>query len=102
MKTLKTTIVLTILFASFNLSAQEEGGMGIAKKKMKWMDADKDGVVTLEEMKVFYKDKKRPNGKPYYPETLFLGTDKDGDGMITVEEFASGVDWKLAKSRKKD
>uniref|UniRef100_A0A7S1H5P0 peptidylprolyl isomerase n=1 Tax=Thalassionema nitzschioides TaxID=33649 RepID=A0A7S1H5P0_9STRA len=47
------------------------------------IDEDKDGKITKEEMTAFF----TKQGAPEIPEGLWESEDKDGDGVVTWEEF---------------
>ena len=66
------------------------------------MDADKNKTVSLEEMQAFFKGKKDKKGRPMNAENIFLGTDANDDGKVTLEELKKGVNWKKVNAKNKN
>ncbi|UMB54031.1 hypothetical protein MKD41_00805 [Lutibacter sp. A64] len=99
MKILKAVLLIVFLAAISNVNAQDKTK---AEKKLKWMDKDKNGTVSLEEMKIFYKGKTNKKGEPLKVDLMFLGLDKNNDEQITLEELKQPIDWKLAKQKSKE
>ncbi|WP_218841803.1 CREC-EF hand family protein [Winogradskyella ursingii] len=63
------------------------------------VDTDSNFKVTLEELSAYYKGKTNSQGKPVNAEFQFYGHDKDEDGIILLEEFASKIDLDLAQRK---
>ncbi|UMB61740.1 hypothetical protein MHL31_05915 [Lutibacter sp. A80] len=99
MKILKAVLLILFFAAIPNVKAQDKAK---AEKKLKWMDKDKNGAVSLEEMKMFYKGKTNKKGGPIKVDLMFLGLDKNNDGKLVLEELQQKVDWKLAKQKSKE
>lgn len=72
-----------------------------AKNKFKKINTDKNDFISEKEWEDFYKGKKNKKGKLLRGDFMFLGTDRDNDKKITLEEMIKGVDKDLAKSRMK-
>lgn len=98
MKLLKGSVLLLLLFAVTNISAQEITEK--VKKKFDRIDNDKNGSVELAEMNVFKKHKTNKNGQ-LKGEMFFFGLDKNEDNKVTIEEFAMKPNWKLAREKAK-
>ena len=99
MKLLKPTLLITCLLTLTSVSAQDSKEK--AAKKLKWMDTDKNGSVSKDEMIAFHKGKKDKKGRPVKAEDIFIGTDHNNDGKITVDEFEQKIDWNKVKELKK-
>ncbi|WP_303317246.1 EF-hand domain-containing protein [Flavivirga abyssicola] len=66
------------------------------------MNTNGDNVISKSEWVKYQEAKAKKLGKPAKNVNLkFLGTDKDNDGKITIQELLLDVDWKLAKQRQK-
>jgi Ca2+-binding EF-hand superfamily protein len=101
MNILKFTLVFIAFLSFTQINAQDAKTKAKAEKKMRWMDKDKNGSVSLDEMKTFYEGKKNKKGEPMEAEDVFVGTDADGDGKVTIEELSKGINWKLVNQKKK-
>ncbi|WP_111707585.1 EF-hand domain-containing protein [Lutibacter citreus] len=62
------------------------------EKSFERMDVNQDGVVVIDEMVKFFKNKKNKNGKEIKAKKLFKFRDKNKDGKITIEEFLNSID----------
>jgi Ca2+-binding EF-hand superfamily protein len=71
-----------------------------AEKKMQWMDKDLDGAISKTEMLAFYEGKKDKKGRSIKAGDIFVGTDHNNDGKITVDELQKKVNWKKANKSK--
>ncbi len=71
------------------------------QKRFEKIDKDSDGKISKEELTKFLDGKTNKKGEPKDANLEFLGGDHDGDGAITLEEYAKGINWKLAKQRQK-
>ena len=83
--------IVSYLFSSFGIAAEEEKKKSDKKSKktpaerFQWLDKDKDGGVTLEEIKVNLYWKKQPEAAA----KMFKNRDKDADGKLSKEEFVA-------------
>ncbi|SDW92436.1 EF hand [Lutibacter oricola] len=98
MKFLKGTILVVALLAINTVIAQDSKEK--AEKKLGWMDADKNGSVSLEEMTAFYEGKKDKKGRPIKAKDIFIGSDHNNDKKITVDEFQKKINWKKVNKSK--
>ncbi|WP_111707586.1 EF-hand domain-containing protein [Lutibacter citreus] len=98
MKILKGTIVFLGLLAFTSVNAQDTKEK--AEKKLGWMDKDKDNSISKEEMIAFYDGKKNKKGEPVNGEEMFIGSDQNNDGKVTVDELQKKVNWKKVNSKK--
>jgi|GEM_PF-2699047 len=71
-----------------------------AQQKLKTLDIDNNGYVTLNEMNVYYVGKKTPYNVLIKPQDWFLAYDTDKNKKIDVMELQKGVDWKSYNSKK--
>lgn len=99
MKVLKGIMLTAVLLIAVKSYGQDKE---IIEKRFKWINKDKNDHLSKEEWTAYYKDKKNKKGEPVPYELAFLGTDKDKDGNITLEELHKGPNWKFAKERKKE
>jgi len=99
MKLLKGSVLLLLLFAVTNISAQEITEK--VKKKFGWIDKDKNGSIELAELEAFHDGKTNKKGETIDTELMFLGLDKDNNNKVSLELLAKGPDWKLAKQKVK-
>lgn len=102
MKVIKLLVIMILLFSVNQAKAQESKIKPFTKKKMKWMDKDKSGDVSFEEMKKFYQDKKNKDGTPMKYGRMFLGLDANNDSKISLEELNKKVDWALVRKKMKE
>lgn len=93
-------VAVFIMFIANQISAQEVSEKTV--KKFGWIDTNKDGAIEMEEMKVFYADKKDKKGEPVKYELLFFGLDANDDNKLSLEELDGKIDWKRAKQKMKD
>ena len=92
--------IITSLFCSVSVAAEEEKKNADKKPKktpaerFQWLDKNKDGGVTLEEIKVNPYWKKQPEEAA----KMFKNKDKDANGKLSKEEFTA----KPAPKKKKE
>lgn len=87
--TLKLGLLAFGLFVySQTASAQDQQRKPDPEKMFKGLDANKDGLVTMEE----FKNKKRKNEVPLERlEKMFVRMDADSNGSITSEEHKNAM-----------
>lgn len=72
-----------------------------AQQKLKRLDVDHNGYVSLNEMVMFYTGKKTPYNKLINPPAWFDGYDIDKNNKIDVSELEIGIDWPAIIKRDK-
>ncbi len=83
--------IITSLFCSVSVAAEEEKKKSDKKPKktpaerFQWLDKNKDGGITLEEIKVNLYWKKQPEAAAH----MFKNKDKDANGKLSKEEFTA-------------
>lgn len=98
MKIIKSLVVVFSLFFASQIGAQNKEKL---EKKFKKINVDGNEFISKKELKSFFEGKTNKKGDPINSKFIFLGTDKNGDDKITLEEYVSGFDKDLAKQRKK-
>ena len=94
MNILKPKIVILFLFAGCLGYAQANKEQ--QTKKFNLIDADGNEVITIREMMKYYDGKSDKDGTPVDAKKLFYGLDANENSIVTINEFITGVDWKLA------
>ena len=93
--------IITSLFCSVSVAAEEEKKNADKKPKktpaerFQWLDKNKDGGITLEEIKVNPYWKKQPDAAA----KMFKNKDKDANGKLSKEEFTAKPTPKKKKER---
>lgn len=67
------------------------------QKQFNLRDLDRNGFIDIEEMRSFYLGKKHRGGNPIVAAKMFIGYDKDGDKKVIINEFKSGINWKIIR-----
>lgn len=98
MKLLQGTILILALSTFTGVFAQDNKEK--AEKKLSWMDKDGNQSISKEEMIAFYEGKTNAKGKTYDAKGIFIGSDHNNDGKITVDELQKKVDWKKVNGLK--
>ena len=103
MKFFNTAVIIFSLLMVSQVSGQENLAKKEkqAKSKFKKMNTDKDDAISEKEWADFFEGKTTKKGKAINAEYIFLGTDKNNDKKITLDEMIKGMDKELAKTRKK-
>ncbi|WP_169515998.1 EF-hand domain-containing protein [Gaetbulibacter saemankumensis] len=93
------SLCAVVLFAGVQLSAaqQNSGNKRTPEKMFASLDADEDGMVTLEE----FKSKKRKNEVPVERlEKMFKRMDANADGTLTLEEYQKAMEKRKEQAQK--
>lgn len=98
MKTIKKLSILILLLVVNIVNAQEEI-KPFTKKRMKWIDKDKNKAISFQEMKTYFSSKKNKKGEPIKYGRMFLALDTNNDDKITIEELNQKPDWKSCRTK---
>lgn len=93
MKVLKALSIVAIFSIGINVSAQSKEEL---TKKFNSIDADKNEVLTMREMKRYYEEKFKDDVELVNPKKLFYGLDANTNRIVTLNEYLGGVNWELA------
>ena len=93
MKVLKALLIVSIFSIGINISAQSKQEL---TKKFNMIDADKNEVITIPEMKRYYNDTTNQDNEYVNAKKLFYGLDANSNRIITLKEYMNGINLELA------
>ncbi|MFP4847067.1 hypothetical protein [Winogradskyella sp. PE311] len=93
MKAISILGIVVFTMVTSAVSAQESK---VRTDRFKAIDSDGNEVITIREMKSYYRYKETKDGDRIDPKKMFYALDKNENSIITLSEYLKGEDWKLA------
>ena len=94
MKVSKPLLIVSIFLIGMLSSAQNN--IEEETRLFNLIDTDKNEIITIREMTIYYKKQTDENGEPINAKRLFYGLDANRNSIISLSEYVNGVDWQLA------